>query len=710
MTHCTKPYRLQGSNIAAIAIVCLAILCPMDTGWAQTDRMLEIARRCEVAVTYVAPARSDSAVKLRNTLTRENTFSLEKQFSDGQLDVTLRFMKYDSHLELSGAAAHTASGDLCATLRVIMPLPGTDEVTWCHDLDSVVVAAKEGSQLGNFVDASTVIPPAGAFNTDVSHNGGYGDKVGQGRMSCYPLAAIATKGGGLAWGVDMGLPLVYRLAFVPGAGMVTEYDLALSHETTRFPDRAQFKGVYFEYDAGWHMRAALEKYYAIQPEYFKKRVPMEGLWLPFAPLYETPHWEDFGFAFHELHMQSRDRGFDPPLSSIEAGKKAGILTFQYTEPWEEEIPISRLDLTYDQVTGGQAIPEQHAEYFRTSAALDKEGKLIARKLETPWFPTGWAVSINANTDPDIKGFNRYDFVRRHEIDPALALNVDGIYFDCVEWHWHYDMNYNRSQFAFADYPLTFSSSLPLPRPVIWSYASNYEFMNRVADEMHRQGKLVMGNTINWIPFAAGILDVFGSELSWYIPDDMKMERFQFLRAIAKQKPVVFLLNEGLDDSAFTRPPYSGYKIYFDRMLFFGFFPSFFSVNATSNIYWADSAKCKQGRPFFRKYIPLIKELSAAGWEPVTFASDSNSRVRVERFGKVHSRDLYFTLYNPTAGTARTVLSIDAGRLGLGNNIRVEEILDGETPEYRCNGKTIEIPLQVRGRTARLVKISNATPQ
>ena len=157
MTHCTTPYRLQGSSIAAAqAIVCLAILCPMYTGWAQTDRMLEIARRCEVAVTYVAPGTSGSAVKLRNTLTRENSFSLEKQFSDGQLDVTLRFMKYDSHLELSGAAAHAGTGDICVTLSVIMPLAGTDEVTWCHDLDSAVVAAKEGAQLGNFVDASTV--------------------------------------------------------------------------------------------------------------------------------------------------------------------------------------------------------------------------------------------------------------------------------------------------------------------------------------------------------------------------------------------------------------------------------------------------------------------------------------------------------------------------------------------------------------------------
>jgi hypothetical protein len=708
MTQPIRKYRVHGSIITVVAaIICLAVLCPARVCMAQTGRWMEIVKRCEVAVTYYAPFKSQIPVKLSNTRTTDNSFGVTRCFSDDNLDVTLTFMSYASHVELSGEVEHTASGELCFTLAVIMPYEDQGTITWCHDPDSMVVAGTEGTVYGNFVDASTVIPPAGAFNTDETHNGGYGDRVGKGQMSCYPLAAITADGIGLAWGVDMGIPLVFRLAYTPGMGMMTEFDLAVSHHTTQFPERAHFKGVFFEYDARWHMRSALEKFYTIQPEYFKKRAAKEGIWLPFAPLFEIPGWEDFGFAFHELHIQSMDSGLTPPVSCVEAGKKAGVLTFQYTEPWEEEIPIHRLDLTYAQVTAGRAIPERHTEYLRTSAALDKDGKLIARKLETPWFPTGWALSINANTDPDIEGFNRNNYVRRHEIEPALAMNVDGIYFDCVEWHWHYDMNYDQRQFRFADFPLTFSSSLEIPRPVIWSYASNYEFMNRVADEMHRMGKLVMGNTICWIPFAAGILDVFGSELSWYIPADMKMERFQFLRAVAKQKPVVFLLNEGLDDSAFTQSPYGGYRTYFDRMLFFGFFPSFFSVNATSNIYWADSARCNQGRPFFKKYIPLINEISRAGWEPVTLAVSGDRRVRVERFGAAGSDTIYFTLYNPTPGDLQTALTVETSRLRLNEIGGVEELIDGEKPGCTSNGDALEIALCVKGNAARLVKITGA---
>jgi hypothetical protein len=337
--------------------------------------------------------------------------------------------------------------------------------------------------------------------------------------------------------------------------------------------------------------------------------------------------------------------------------------------------------------------------------LDKEGRLIARKLETPWFSTGWAVSINANPDPDIKGFNRYDAVCKREIYPALAMNVDGIYFDCLEWHWHYDLNYNRNHFQYTDFPLTFSSTLEVPRPVIWSYASQYEFINRVATETHRQGKFVMGNTLYWLPFAAGILDVFGSELSWYIDADTKMNRLQFMRAMAYQKPVVFLLNEGMDDRVFTQYPYSGYKRYFDRMLYYGFFPSFFSVNATQNIYWADSAKYNHGRPYFEKYIPLVKTISEAGWQPVTLARSSAKDLTIERYGSEKDSVLYFTMYNPGLTARQTTVLLDANELSMTQTPTIEEMIDGTSLTCVRHGKMIEIPLTIREQSASLLKVT-----
>jgi hypothetical protein len=659
----------------------------------------------KVAVKYFSPVKSESFTLVKEKNTNENEFSFIKQFSDENINVKLTFRKYDSHIELSGEVENTINEDLCLTLKVIFPPGKLKNVIWSYDLDSIETVGTNSKLYSNYLDARTTIPPAGAFNTDENHDGGYGDKVGTGLMSFFPIASISTDSIGFGWGIDMGVPLVFRLAYEPESGMISEFDFAFSEETKKFPRRTFFKMHLFEYDPKWNMRSALEKYYQIQPEYFKKRVTQEGIWLPFAPLFKIKNWEDFGFAFHELHWQTKDNGLTPPLSTIEAGKLAEILTFQYTEPWEEEIPIERLDLTYEQVAGNETISEKHAEYIQTSAALDKEDKLIARRLETPWFETGWAASINTNMDPDIKGFNRYDYVAREEMYPAIEMNVDGIYFDCIEWHWHYDMNYNRRHFEYTDYPLTFSSSLDKPRPVIWSYSSQYEFMNRVADEMHKKGKYVMGNTFYWIPFAAGILDLFGSELSWYIKEDTKMARFQFLRAIAYQKPAVFLLNEGLDDKLFIEPPYEGYKIYFEKMLFYGFFPSFFSVNAVDNIFWSDSTMYNKARPFFKKYIPLIKEISLAGWQPVSLARASNKEIKLERFGNEEGNSIYFTLLNPGAKESKTEVILDVHNLNINKILNIEEMVEGRELDYKINTGSILITLNVKENSTRLIKIN-----
>jgi hypothetical protein len=684
------------------------ILLLIITGYsanAQTDNWLKIIKETKVAVKYFSPVKSESFTMIQDNSAKENEFSFIKQFSNENLDVKLTFKKYDSHLELSGEVSSLNKEDLCFTLKIIFPSNELKNVTWSYDLDSIVTVGANTKIFSNYVEASTVIPPAGAFNTDENHNGGYGDKVGNGQMSFYPLASITTDKVGYGWGVDIGIPVVFRLAYEPKSGMISEFDFAISKETKKFPNRTFFKLHLFEYNPDWNMRAAFEKYYQVQPEYFKKRVTQEGIWLPFAPLLQIKGWKDFGFAFHETSFQSKDHGLKTPLSSIEAGKFANVFTFQYTDPWEIELPIKKIDTTYDQVTGKDIISNEHAEYIQTSAVLDKDNKIIARKLETPWFSSGWAVSITTNTDPDIKGFNRYDYVNKHEIYPAIERNVDGIYFDCLEWNWQYDLNYNHNHFEYTDYPLTFSSSLENPRPVIWCYSSDYEMMKKVADDMHAEGKLVMGNGYGWIPFEAGALDLFGSELNWHAKAETGNTRLQFYRAISYQKPLVFLLNEGLDDDVFTKPPYDGYKIYFEKMLFYGFFPSFFSVNSSSNVYWADSVKYNQGRPYFKKYIPLIKEIAQAGWQPITLARLNNKELKIERFGAKENSNIYFTLYNSNEKDAQSTVTIDTKDLNINKVISIEEIIEGKQLKYKKNAGSIEVKLNVKENSTCLIKIN-----
>jgi hypothetical protein len=73
------------------------------------------------------------------------------------------------------------------------------------------------------------------------------------------------------------------------------------------------------------------------------------------------------------------------------------------------------------------------------------------------------------------------------------------------------------------------------------------------------------------------------------------------------------------------------------------------------------------------YIPIIKRLSAAGWEPVTHARVAQEGVRIERFGPQEGV-VYFTLLNEGAQACEVTLTIDALALGAGG-LGVESITE-----------------------------------
>ncbi len=598
------------------------------------------------------------------------------------------------YTEINGELESFSGAEECLTLKMTFPLKG-DNWIWFTGLDKSV-RMDNGKTYSDTVSTRTTIPPAGAFNGEDLASGGYGDAVGRGSMSYYPLCALSTGTKGEGLGVDMSLPIVFRLAGKKEKGLIAEFDIATSPLTKKFPGRAFFKLSRFDFDAGWGMRSALKVYYSIYNNAFKKRVIREGIWLPFTAMRSIPGWEDFGFAFHETSWGSSDIKDGVKTPNIISDRGTGVLSFQYTEPWDVQIPIRSKTILYDSVVSEKLLPGRHRDYLKVSATKDKNGLWQTRRLETPWFRTGWAVSITTNCDPEVPGFNRYQFVLDGEVNPARKMNVDGIYFDSMEWNWHHDLNYNKDHFEYTDFPLTFSSAVG--RPAIWHLVSEFEFMKKIADEMHSQGKLAMGNGHGWNPFVASNLDLFGAELSWYSTGDHNVAALDFKRAISFQKPIVFLLNEGLNDKAFTEAPYTGYEIYFEKMLAYGFFPSFFSVDASSDPYWQDMNKIENGRSFFIKYIPLIKEIAAAGWEPVTSARTDAEGLRIERFGS--GRIIYFTVRNNGSGDVKANIIPELDELGIKGGISATETVTGSEAIVKSGKITVEVPA---GRT-RVLKI------
>lgn len=626
-------------------------------------------------------------IPVYKVLTSENARVIT--YRNENYQVVIHEIDRGNYTEINGEMEHLSESPSCATLRIAIPYTG-DKWQWYHGLNSSD-PMKPGLIYSDTVSVRTVLPPDGAFNGKSLTDGGYGDAVGQGTMSFYPLCAVSIDGVGKGLGLDMSVPVVYRLCANIEQGLFAEFDLATSPLTSKFPNRAFFKMSVFDFNPEWGMRAALQQYYSIFPEQFKKRVVTEGIWLPFTALRSITGWEDFGFAFHETSWGSSDIKDGKRLPSILSDKETGVLSFQYTEPWDIQLPIESKSLAYKTLVSDEMISKRHREYLKISATEDKNGLWQTRRLETPWFRAGWAVSITTNCDPDLIGFNRYQYILKDEILPAIKLNVDGIYFDSMEWNWHHDLNYREEHFATTDYPLTFSKNVA--RPAIWNFASEFEFMKRIADEMHSQGKLAMGNGHGWNPFAAANLDLFGAELSWYSSDAHNTEALDFKRAISFQKPIVFLLNEGLNDKAFTEAPYPGYEVYFAKMLAYGFFPSFFSVDASSDPYWRDSTKIENGRPFFKKYIPIIKKVAGAGWEPITAATTNSELVKIERFGR--DDKLFFTVRNLSDKDTSCEVILDLQQLGLTEKFAVEELVVNQAIKVKGKRLNLELPA---GRT------------
>lgn len=659
-----------------------------SAGSFDNDHLIRIEYREPGSVTGAANELSPVSVTGSGN-TRISTYG------DSVIQVVIHEIDRGCYTEINGEIESLKAGNSCVTIKVAFTLNGKNW-KWHHGLDRSEQMDK-GMFYTDTVVIRTTIPPDGAFNGKDLAGGGYGEAVGMGTMSYYPLCAVSSETGGEGLGVDMSLPVVYRLAGNIDEGLIAEFDLATSPLTVKFPGRAFFRLVRFAYDPEWGMRSALEVFYKIYDEAFKKRVLKEGIWLPFTALRSIPGWGDFGFAYHETSWGSSDIKAGKKIPSILSDRGTGVASFQYTEPWDVQIPIKSNNIPYDTLVSENMIPEKHLEYLKISAINDKNGFWQARRLKTPWFRTGWAASITTNCDPELPGFNRYQFVLEEEINPARKMNVDGIYFDSMEWNWHHDLNYREDHFRYADYPLTFSKSTV--KPAIWHFSSEFEFMKKIADEMHGQGKLAMGNGHGWNPFAAANLDLFGAELSWYSSYDHSAEALDFKRAISYRKPIVFLLNEGLNDKAFTESPYRGYKVYFEKMMAYGFFPSFFSVDASSDPYWQDKKKIENGRPYFKKYIPIIKEIAEAGWEPVTAAVTSDRRIRLERFG--HGERLFFTVRNNGEDDAVCYVRMDFMKLGIKGRFKALEIVEGMFLKTEGESFVVKIP----GGSTRVVRIT-----
>lgn len=467
-----------------------------------------------------------------------------------------------------------------------------------------------------------------------------------GRLSRYPLGAVALGQRGIGIGIDMMRPGFFRIGFHAATGeLFLAYDLGLAPEKPE----ARVRFCVFPFDAAWGFRAALAAYYDLFPEHFRCRIPQQGLWMPFAKISRVKGWEDFGFRFKEGNDET---AWDDAH---------GILTFRYTEPMTWWMPMPpAMPRTYEAALAeARRLAEagrREAKALFTSGFRNAQGQYPARLLDTPWCNGAvWSMNSMPGIAGEVTDFkNKWNpQIRESLYGPKRRGDLDGEYVDSSEGYVTDELDFRREHFAAARTPLVFCPETH--RPAIFRGLVAFEYVQAIAADVHAIGKFMMANGApTQLPWLCPMLDVLGTETNWnpggrWRP--MSDADLLYRRALCRGKPYCFLMN-----TEFERFGPELVEKYMKRSLAYGMFPGFFSHNASQGHYFTRPELYERDRPLFKKYLPLCRQVAEAGWEPITQARCSAPAVYVERFGR--QAPWYLTVFNDSVQSRRVTLELD----------------------------------------------------
>ena len=216
----------------------------------------------------------------------------------------------------------------------------------------------------------------------------------------------------------------------------------------------------------------------------------------------------------------------------------------------------------------------------------------------------------------------------------------------------------------------------------------------MSTRLHAHHMILFGNDAFYRRWQlAPWVDVPGREYTWVgsdgKPTPVEEEHFLFLRAMAGRRPYLMLMNNRYEDGSVMEP-------YFQRAMFYGVFPSMFSgqQSAGDMAYFSNPAWYNRDRPLFKKYIPMIRKLDAAGWEPVPFATVAPLTVRIERYGSFEHNDLAFTVHNTAEKALDVTLNLSRKDLKLPEHVAAATWIHPKALDPVSNGGEISVTVHL----------------
>lgn len=513
-----------------------------------------------------------------------------------------------------------------------------------------------------------------------------------GMASRWPFACIAGRTEAMVIGAPLDVPRLCRFSYDAGSReLFAAVDVGLSAATRRFPSQATMSFVVYRSEPRWGFRSALQRYYELFPDCFTKRNTKEGIWMPFDDIAKVQGFEDFGFQFHEGN------------NNVPFDDQNGIDSFVYVEPASHWLSMPKdMERTNDRAIAylkeKASKGDLQSQATLSSALEDPEGAWYGGTITAPW--CDGALYYN-NPSPFVKpldpaGVTQFDVrwrsidgaFKRAESAPQKAV-LDGTYVDSFEMA-ATQLNYRPSHLAETGTPLVYDTDGRLCQMEIFN---SLDFVSELAHRMWGAGKMTFANsTPANFPWGGAWFDVMGTETNWcpggkYTPNtDATMN---YRRGICYQRPYLLLMNTVFDD---MKPEWI--ELYMKRCVAYAIFPGFFSHNASSDTYFTRPLLYNRDRPLFRKYIPVIKTLSAAGWQPITWAWPKEAKVYLERYGD-GAGPVYLTVFNDSSQAVSTEMSIDLAALG--RPLRagtVRELFSGSDLAYEVNDKYARLPISL----------------
>ncbi len=292
------------------------------------------------------------------------------------------------------------------------------------------------------------------------------------------------------------------------------------------------------------------------------------------------------------------------------------------------------------------------------------------------YGTFWFDDVELHeSDSDINLVENHSFESTYNASdyPSSGFYVDSLHSN---WCWPEIENYRREHWEYTDYPLVFSYNTK--QPVLLGTLSQYEYLASIRKNMTNMDKLVNANIFpNAYSYYEHLIDVLGGEV-WHIKrsdSDMSLRR-----TMSYQKTNSNLLHwEQYGDDPIT---HNEVENYMDEQMFYGMFPTFGIVSPEeiygNNRYWNNDTFYERDRDLFKKCIPIIREISAAGWEPIPYAACDNPDIKFERYGDL-SECLYYTVASRSSMTESGVLSVGLSKLGFdGTSVEVKELVTNIT--------------------------------